>query len=104
MKELSAFATRLSPESEGWSYGSLSSIVLRVVPSFSGIKDLNKVFELATAYKIQDWLVFDPSVVRGLSYYTGIVFEGFDKSGELRAICGGGRYDQLLSSMAGEIS
>jgi len=35
--------------------------------------------------------------VRGLAYYTGIVFEGFDKKGELRAICGGGRYDGLLS-------
>jgi histidyl-tRNA synthetase len=37
-----------------------------------------------------------------LSYYTGIVFEGFDRSGELRAICGGGRYDKLLESMGGD--
>jgi histidyl-tRNA synthetase len=51
---------------------------------------------------MSDWLQFDASVVRGLSYYTGIVFEGFDKSGELRAICGGGRYDKLLESMGGE--
>ena len=40
---------------------------------------------------ISSWLQFDPSVVRGLSYYTGVVFEGFDRSGQLRAICGGGR-------------
>ena len=40
--------------------------------------------------------------MRGLSYYTGVVFEGFDKSGELRAICGGGRYDALLESMGGD--
>ena len=35
--------------------------------------------------------------MRGLAYYTGVVFEGFDRKGELRAICGGGRYDRLLS-------
>ena len=45
----------------------------------------------------QDYLIFDASVVRGLAYYTGIVFECFDRRGELRAICGGGRYDRLLS-------
>jgi len=42
--------------------------------------------------------VFDASVVRGLAYYTGIVFEGKDRAGQLRAICGGGRYDKLLST------
>lgn len=46
--------------------------------------------------------MFDASVVRGLSYYTGVVFEGFDRAGELRAICGGGRYDKLLSALGGE--
>ncbi|HWV57380.1 MAG TPA: histidine--tRNA ligase [Longimicrobiales bacterium] len=39
---------------------------------------------------------FDISIVRGLAYYTGIVFEVFDRRGELRAVCGGGRYDELL--------
>lgn len=43
---------------------------------------------------------FDPSIVRGLAYYTGTVFEIFDRSGELRAICGGGRYDRLLASVS----
>src|SRR5690606_30672891 len=48
-----------------------------------------------------DWLVFDLSIVRGLAYYTGIVFELFDARGELRAICGGGRYDNLLAALSG---
>ncbi|HLV25090.1 MAG TPA: histidine--tRNA ligase [Gemmatimonadales bacterium] len=48
-----------------------------------------------------DWLVFDLSIVRGLAYYTGIVFELFDAKGELRAICGGGRYDTLLATLGG---
>ena len=39
--------------------------------------------------------------MRGLAYYTGIVFELFDAKGELRAICGGGRYDTLLQSLGG---
>ena len=43
-----------------------------------------------------DWVTIDLSIVRGLAYYTGIVFELFDAKGELRAICGGGRYDNLL--------
>jgi histidyl-tRNA synthetase len=44
---------------------------------------------------------FDATIVRGLAYYTGTVFEIFDRRGELRAICGGGRYDQLLRSLGG---
>ena len=48
-----------------------------------------------------DWLRFDLSIVRGLAYYTGVVFELFDRSGEFRAICGGGRYDNLLDAIGG---
>ncbi|GMI33565.1 hypothetical protein TeGR_g3699, partial [Tetraparma gracilis] len=48
------------------------------------------------------WVEFDASVIRGLSYYTGVVFEAFDRRGELRAIAGGGRYDALLESFGGE--
>lgn len=44
---------------------------------------------------------FDLTIVRGLAYYTGIVFELFDQVGEFRAICGGGRYDNLLKSLGG---
>mmetsp|Transcript_25965 Transcript_25965/g.67600 ORF Transcript_25965/g.67600 Transcript_25965/m.67600 type:complete len:491 (-) Transcript_25965:116-1588(-) len=61
------------------------------------VQEMRKLFELAEDYGIADWLQFDASVVRGLAYYTGVVFEGFDKAGVLRAICGGGRYDRLLS-------
>lgn len=45
-------------------------------------------------------ILFDLSIVRGLAYYTGTVFEIFDRGGELRAICGGGRYDRLLASIS----
>ncbi len=63
-----------------------------------------QLFEIAEAYGFADWLIFDASVVRGLAYYTGIVFEGFDRNGELRAICGGGRYDELLTTYGSEVT
>ena len=50
---------------------------------------------------VGDFCVYDPSIVRGLAYYTGIVFEVHDVESELRAICGGGRYDNLLRDFGG---
>lgn len=67
-----------------------------------GVQEVRKLFRLLTVYGYGDWLEFDPTVVRGLAYYTGVVFEGFDRSRELRAICGGGRYDRILESFGGE--
>jgi histidyl-tRNA synthetase len=49
-----------------------------------------------------DFVTFDLAIVRGLAYYTGIVFEVFDRKGEFRAICGGGRYDRLLELVGGD--
>lgn len=56
---------------------------------------------MAESYGIADTLKFDISVVRGLTYYTGIVFEAFDANKTSRAIFGGGRYDNLLSDVGG---
>ncbi|MHC4243631.1 MAG: histidine--tRNA ligase [Planctomycetota bacterium] len=50
---------------------------------------------------VGDFCLYDPGIVRGLAYYTGIVFEVHDVAGELRAICGGGRYDNLLRDFGG---
>ena len=49
-----------------------------------------------------DFVELDLRIVRGLAYYTGIVFELFDRKGDLRAICGGGRYDRLLELVGGD--
>ena len=49
---------------------------------------------------LADFVEVDLAIVRGLAYYTGIVFELWDRAGELRAICGGGRYDDLLRTIA----
>src|SRR5256885_10371575 len=53
------------------------------------------------AMGLSDFIEVDLTVVRGLAYYTGIVFELFDRGKELRAICGGGRYDNLIREIAG---
>jgi histidyl-tRNA synthetase len=68
------------------------------LPNSKVVKDLKRLFEICAAYDCGDWVLFDASVVRGLAYYTGIVFEAFDRKGVLRAICGGGRYNKLLST------
>merc|ERR1712232_1018264 len=63
------------------------------------VAEIRQLLQYANAAGIADWLEFDASVVRGLAYYTGIVFEAFDKSGGIgRAIAGGGRFDKLMST------
>lgn len=66
------------------------------------IQEIKRLFELAKDYGIDGFLILDASVVRGLAYYTGIVWEAFDRRGELRAIMGGGRYDRLLELYGGD--
>jgi len=70
-------------------------------PDSVAVKALRELFALAGIYGIADRLVFDMSVIRGLAYYTGIVFEAFDAERKFRAIFGGGRYDSLLTSIGG---
>jgi histidyl-tRNA synthetase len=52
--------------------------------------------EALESYGVAEMCEFDLSIVRGLAYYTGLVFEAFDSEGELRALFGGGRYDELV--------
>ncbi len=66
------------------------------------VAQLRELFRLAGLAGFADSLVFDISVIRGLSYYTGIVFECFDTQREFRAIFGGGRYDNLLTTIGGD--
>lgn len=60
---------------------------------------LIRVFELLKKYGVADYVEYDPSIVRGLEYYTRTVFEGWDIKGEFRAIWGGGRYDNLAADV-----
>lgn len=53
-----------------------------------------------TARGFADFLELDLSIVRGLAYYTGVVFEVFDSKKSMRAVAGGGRYDTLISTIS----
>ncbi len=49
---------------------------------------------------LAEYVTFDPRIVRGLAYYTGVVFEVFDRARESRALAGGGRYDELIGTLS----
>ena len=84
------------------SINDLSSLASALGGDSAAVGELNTLFALTDAYGISDWIEFDASVVRGLAYYTGPVFEAHDRAGELRAICGGGRYDKLIGTLGGK--
>jgi len=67
----------------------------------SALNDLKHLFELLNYYGFSDFVTFDIGIVRGLAYYTGIVFEVFDIKKSMRAIAGGGRYDKLVELYGG---
>jgi histidyl-tRNA synthetase len=67
----------------------------------AGIDNLRQFQQALRAFGIEDWCQYDTSVVRGLAYYTGIVYEVFDAGATLRAVAGGGRYDNLLEVLGG---
>lgn len=67
----------------------------------ASIRELADLWTLLESQGYGEFLAFDLSVVRGLAYYTGIVFEVFDKGIGLRALAGGGRYDSLMASLGG---
>jgi len=68
-----------------------------------GYKELTSFIQLLECAKISEYCTFSPGVVRGLDYYTGIVYEVFDTRKEnIRSIFGGGRYDDLLSLFSDE--
>ena len=63
---------------------------------------LDAVRQGVEALGYADWCEVDLRIVRGLAYYTGVVFEVHDRAGKLRAVAGGGRYDTLLKKLGGE--
>ena len=65
------------------------------------IAEIEQYIDFTTRLGVGEYVQLDLTIVRGLAYYTGIVFELFDAKGEFRAIAGGGRYDTLLESLGG---
>src|SRR4029079_7719561 len=60
----------------------------------------DQLVEGLRARGLADFVAIDVGIVRGLAYYTGLVFELFDRAGKFRAIAGGGRYDNLISQLS----
>jgi len=65
------------------------------------LADWRKLLGGLSAMGLADFVQVDLGVVRGLAYYTGFVFEAFDRKGDLRALAGGGRYDDLVGKLGG---
>jgi len=80
----------------------MSNLVDALGKESAAITELTTLFDLIDSYGMSEWIQFDASIVRGLAYYTGSVFEAHDREGKFRAICGGGRYDNLLSTLGGK--
>ncbi|MGM0443896.1 MAG: histidine--tRNA ligase [Fibrobacterota bacterium] len=68
----------------------------------SSLEDLKQLFSYLESMGLSEYICFDISIVRGLAYYTGTVFEVFDKKRSMRAIAGGGRYDKLVELYGGK--
>jgi histidyl-tRNA synthetase len=80
--------------------GPLAEPVFAVLDGDGQSKKLQQLFEDLSHRGLADFVKIDLSIVRGLAYYTGVVFEIFDRAGALRAIAGGGRYDNLISQLS----
>lgn len=63
---------------------------------------MEEFFESVHAMGVADYIRYAPHIIRGLDYYTGIIFETWDRDGEFRAVLGGGRYDNLVAAVGGD--
>jgi histidyl-tRNA synthetase len=65
--------------------------------------ELTRFFAVIDALELSNYIIFDPSIMRGLLYYTGTVFEAWEVGGDIkRSILGGGRYDNLTRDVGGD--
>ncbi len=81
----------------GFSMAEVRDFIAAGVPT----PELQRILDNLGARGLGDFVKIDYNVIRGLAYYTGTVFEAFDKKGEFRAIAGGGRYDNLIKVISG---
>ena len=80
--------------------GPLAAPVFEILDGGGRSEKLELLVQQLAQRGLADYVKIDLSIVRGLAYYTGVVFELFDRKGELRAIAGGGRYDKLIGQLS----
>jgi histidyl-tRNA synthetase len=80
--------------------GNLAEPVFATLESGGKSQKLDRLVDGLRGRGLADFVAIDIGIVRGLAYYTGIVFEVFDRAGKFRAIAGGGRYDNLIAHLS----
>ena len=80
--------------------GELAGPVFKLLDQGGTSEKLDRLVEGLRERGLAQFVNVDVRIVRGLAYYTGIVFEVFDRAGKLRAIAGGGRYDNLIAQLS----
>jgi histidyl-tRNA synthetase len=80
--------------------GELAAPVLKLLDHGGTSEKLDRLVEELRGRGLAEFVNVDVRIVRGLAYYTGMVFEVFDRAGKLRAIAGGGRYDNLIAQLS----
>jgi histidyl-tRNA synthetase len=81
--------------------GFTSKAVSEFIEAGKPTVELASILDNLAARGLKDFVKVDYKVIRGLAYYTGVVFEAFDRKGEFRAIAGGGRYNNLVKLISG---
>ena len=80
--------------------GNLADPVFAILGEGGKSEKLEQIVDGLHTRGLSDYVDVDVRIVRGLAYYTGVVFEVFDRAGKLRAIAGGGRYDNLIEQLS----
>ncbi len=80
--------------------GKLADPIFSILETGGKSRKLDQLVDNLRERGLADYVAIDVGIVRGLAYYTGIVFEAFDRGGKFRAIAGGGRYDNLIAQLS----
>ena len=91
---------RESPEKTAEKLGPLAGPITEILREGGSSERLGEIKDGLRVRGLAGYIDIDVRIVRGLAYYTGIVFEVFDRAGQLRAIAGGGRYDNLVGQLS----
>lgn len=80
--------------------GVLAEPAFKILDGEGGSEKLEQIVAALKVRGLADFVEIDLGIVRGLAYYSGVVFEAFDRGGKLRALAGGGRYDNLIHQLS----
>ena len=80
--------------------GSLAEPIFKILEGKGSSEKLDRLVSALGARGLAEFVLIDLGIVRGLAYYSGVVFEAFDRGGKLRALAGGGRYDNLIGQLS----